>query len=317
MQEYQPMRPTRAVKRIDPNAYNALVDALSVIYWHKRPWARFLRGVLGDAPELLVGLDLEGDTTKRETAGRLVERLMAKERKYQALTISLMLTVARMESFPNLEQQEDRTEMVAKAKAAVAELRKWTSRQQVLIDEHGKYAAKLAKAAEEAGKSRAFSDSLAKLKAQFLAMFASTNPQARGKEFEGFINELFGLFDLEPRAAYSLEREQIDGSFSFETDDYILEARWWNEPIGRGHLDVFARKIERKGKNALGLFVSVNGFTQDALEEYSSGTPFITMDGMDCTIILDERVGLRDLLRRKKRHANDTGNCYFPASRMF
>lgn len=310
------MPPTHAVKRIDPNAYNALADALSVIYWNKRPWARFLRGVLGDAPELLAGLDLEGDTTKRETAGRLIEKLMANERKYQALTISLMLTVARMESFPNLEQQEDRAEMVAKAKAAVAELRKWTGRHQAIIDEHEKYAAELAKAAEEAGKSRAFSESLAQLKARFFAMHASTNPQARGKEFEGFINELFGLFDLEPRAAYSLEREQIDGSFSFETDDYIMEARWWKTPIGRDHLDVFAKKIERKGKNALGLYLSVNGFTQDALDEFSSATPFITMDGMDFTIILDERVGLRDLLRRKKRHANDTGNCYFPASRI-
>jgi hypothetical protein len=299
------MNPTKTAKKIDPNAYNALADALSVIYWNKRPWARFLRGVLEDAPELLAGLDLEGGTTKRETAGRLVEKLMANERRYQALTVSLMLAVARMESFPNLEQQEDRAEMLAKAKAAVAELRKWTGRHQAVIDEHEKYAAKLAKAAADAGKSRAFSESLAKLKAEFLALHASSNPQARGKEFERFINELFGLFDLEPRAAYSLEREQIDGSFSFETDDYIMEARWWNEPIGRGHLDVFARKIERKGKNALGLFISVSGFTQDALEEYCSATPFITMDGVDFTVILDERVELRDLLRRKKRHANE------------
>jgi hypothetical protein len=311
------MSPTRTAKKIDPNAYNALAEALSVIYWNKRPWARFLRGLLGDAPELLAGLDLEGETTKRETAGKLVEKLMANERKYQALTISLMLAVARMERFPNLEQQEDRAEKVARAEAAVSELRKWTGWHQAVVDEHEKYAADLARAAEEADKSRAFSESLAKLRDQFLTMHASTNPQARGKKFEDLINELFGLFDLEPRAAYSLEREQIDGSFSFETDDYIMEARWWNEPIGRGHLDVFARKIERKGKNALGLFISVNGYTQDALEEYSSSTPFITMDGMDFTIILEERVRLPDLLRRKKRHANDTGNCYFPASRMF
>lgn len=312
------MPPTHTVKRIDPNAYNALADALSVIYWNKPPWARFLRGALGDAaPELLAGLDLQGGTTKRETAGRLIEKLMANERKYQALTISLMLTVGRMESFPNLEQQPDgAAEKVAKAKAAVAELRRWTNQHQAIIDQHEKYAAELAKAAAEAGKSRAFSESLADLKTRFLLMHGSTDPQARGKEFEGFINELFGLFDLEPRAAYSLEREQIDGSFSFETDDYIMEARWWSEPVGRGHLDVFARKIERKGKNALGLFVSVNGFTKDALDEYNKSTPFVTMEGMDFIAVLDERVRLDDLLRRKKRHANDTGDCYFPASRM-
>jgi len=29
---------------------------------------------------------------------------------------------------------------------------------------------------------------------------------------------------LEPRLAYSLESEQIDGSVTFDTDDYIVEA---------------------------------------------------------------------------------------------
>jgi hypothetical protein len=242
---------------------------------------------------------------------------MANEPKYRGVAIALMLSVARMESFPNLAQQEGGEQMLATARAAVAELRKWTSRQQALIDEHEKYAEELARAADEAGRSRAFSESIAALKAQFFALHSRTDPQKRGKEFEGFINRLFGLFDLEPRAAYSIEREQIDGAFSFDTDDYVLEARWWKVPIGREHLDVFKAKIGRKGKNALGLYVSVNGFTQDALDEYSAATPFITMDGMDFTAILDERVRLDDLLRRKKRHANETGHCYFPASRMF
>lgn len=124
------------------------------------------------------------------------------------------------------------------------------------------------------------------------------------------------LRDDQPSAAYSLEREQIDGAFSFDTDDYILEARWWHEPIGRDHLDVFKAKIARKGKNALGLYISVSGFTKDALEEYSDSTPFITMDGMDIITVLDERVRLDELLKRKKRHANETGECYFPATAM-
>jgi hypothetical protein len=46
-------------------------------------------------------------------------------------------------------------------------------------------------------------------------MHNSDDPHSRGKDFEGFINWLFGLFDLEPRAAYSLDREQIDGAFRF------------------------------------------------------------------------------------------------------
>lgn len=304
-------------KRLDPRAYNALADALAVIYWHKKPWARYLRGVLRDVPEILSGLDFYGET-KRETAGRIVDRLMADEDSYQAVAIALMTSVAKMDTYPDLTGHEDSDQMVPRAEAAVAELRKWTNRHQEILDEHEQYARSIAKASEEASKNRAFSDSISKLKDQFLAMSQSTsNPQARGKALEVFLNQLFGLFDLEPRAAYSIEHEQIDGAFSFDTDDYILEARWWNKAIGRGHLDIFASKVERKGRNALGLYISINGFTQDALDQYSSSTPFITMDGMDLMAVLEERLRLDDLLRRKKRHMNETGHCYFPASEMF
>lgn len=80
-------------KKIDPRAYNALADALAVIYWNKKPWARYLRGVLRDVPEILSGLDFDGDT-KRETASLVIDRLMENETSYQAVTIALMLSVA-------------------------------------------------------------------------------------------------------------------------------------------------------------------------------------------------------------------------------
>jgi hypothetical protein len=305
----------QTTKRIDPNAYNALADALCVVVWNKQPFARLVRGLLRNAPELLARLDLMGDT-KRETAGRLVEMLMDREDRYQELTISLMLAIGRMEKFPNLEAQIDREEKIATAKAAVAELRKWTERHQAILDEHERYAAEVAKVAEEAARNRALSESLARLKAVFIEMHQSSDPHRRGKEFERFLNQLFGLFDLEPHAAYSLEREQIDGTFSFDTDDYILEAKWQKDPVSRAQLDIFAKQIERKGKNALGLYVSISNFSQDARDEYSSATPFITMDGADLFIVLDERIRLDYMLRRKKRHANDSGHCYFPASQM-
>jgi hypothetical protein len=302
-------------KRLDPRAYNALADALTVVYWNKQPWERYIRGVLQDVPEILARLSFS--TTKRETAGQLVNLLMQNEDRYQQVTIGLMLDVAKMDSFPNLARQQDSERMIAQAREAVAELRQWTKRHQEIVDEHEDYARNLAQASADAGKSRAFSESLAELKAGFLLMHGSTsNVQARGRALEEFINKLFRLFDLEPRAAYSLEHEQIDGSFSFETDDYVLEAKWWKDPMEREHLDVFAAKVRRKGKNALGLYLSINGFTKGALDVYSDSTPFITMDGGDIMAVLDERIRLDDMLRLKKRHMNETGSCFFPASQM-
>ncbi len=119
---------------------------------------------------------------------------------------------------------------------------------------------------------------------------------------------------MEPRLAYALGGQQIDGSLSFDTDDYIVEARWREDPVDRGDADIFAAKVRRKGKNALGLIVSVNGFTGAALEQYAEATPFIAVDGRDLFLVLDGRVRLDDLLRAKRRHANETGACYLPAT---
>ncbi|MFD8076229.1 restriction endonuclease [Streptomyces sp. NPDC059718] len=148
-------------------------------------------------------------------------------------------------------------------------------------------------------------------------MHSAADPHKRGTRFEGFINELFGLYDLEPRASYILEHEQIDGAYSFDTDHYVLEAKWWKEPIGRSLLDVFKTNIERKGKNTLGLYISMSSFTADALAVYSYSTPFITMDGLDFMAVLDQRIRLDDLMRHKKSHASQTGHCYLPVAEIF
>lgn len=140
--------------------------------------------------------------------------------------------------------------------------------------------------------------------------------QHRGREFEPFLNRLFGLFDLEPRLAYSLAHEQIDGAFTFDTDDYIVEAKWCKDRVSREQADAFDKKVERKGKNALGLIVSVNGFSSDAVIQYSQGTKFMTMDGPDLMAVLNGQIRLEDLLQRKRRHANETGECYFPVSKI-
>lgn len=308
------MQTTLKAQRIDPLAYNALAHALAVVYWYKKPLERFLRVALKDVPEIVARLDF--NAPKRETAGVLVDLLMANEARYQDVTISLMLNVAQMDAFPDLQKHEDATNLIAQAEAAVAEVKRWTERHQEIRDAYAEYAKTIAAEAAAGKRNRSFSEALGALRVKFLSLHAMTDARARGYALEGFLNELFRLFDLDPRAAYSLEHEQIDGSFSFETDDYILEAKWWKAAMDREHVDIFTAKLGRRGKLALGLYVSINGFSKGALDVYSDSTPFITMDGMDLMAVLDERVRLDDLLRQKKRHMNKTGSCYYPVSEM-
>lgn len=191
-------------KRIAPAGYLALADALAVIYWNKRPFESFLRNALRDYPELLVKLDF--GLYKRETTAQLVDLLAADERRYQELTLGLMLEVSAMESFPNLRSQTDAKELTARAVEAVAELREWTKKLQQLVTERAKVEEDRAKEATKAANRRLLAEKLDQLKTKFYELHAATNPQQRGRDFESWLNELFMIFDLLPRRGFVLAR---------------------------------------------------------------------------------------------------------------
>jgi hypothetical protein len=302
------------VKRLAPGAYQALREALPAVFWYRRSFENYMRLALRDHPELLAGLNF--NDIKRWVADELVDRLARHEDRYQQVTIQLMVEVASMERFPDLEKLADAEVRIADARKAVAELQRWTDRYSGALAEQEKIAAARAAAAQQVEAARRFSDEVEALREQFMDMFSMEDPHQRGYALQKFLDRLFELFDLEPRLAYKLEHEEIDGSFSFDTDDYIIEARWRKQGADPTDADRFAKKVERKGKNALGLFISITGFTSGVFEVYGRSTPFFAMDGQDLMCVLEQRVRLDDLLRQKKRHANETGSCFFSAQAM-
>jgi hypothetical protein len=63
------------------------------------------------------------------------------------------------------------------------------------------------------------------------------------------------------------------------------------------------------------LFVAIAGFESTAVTLHSQRrSPLILMDGADLYAVLDARVDLRDLLRRKIRHAAMTGDIFLMVS---
>jgi Restriction endonuclease len=299
-------QPKHGTKRIAPGAYDALVEALAAVFWNKVPFERFLRLTLRDHPEVLSGLTF--DSPKRQVASDLVMHLGENEERYQAVTLSLMLQLSTTDDFPNLRAQADRDGLIAVAMDAVAELRKWTTQYGDLAAAQEKLLAD--QEAERASQDhrRSVSGVLQELEKRFLAMHAESDHQQRGRTFEGLLNELFFLFDMNPRKSFVLADEQIDGAFTFSTDDYLLEAKWETTPASREAVDVLAQKVQRKGKNTLGLFVAVSGFSPPAVSAHSNcGTGLIFMDGTDLLSVLNGVIPLTDVLEAKRRHVSETG----------
>lgn len=304
------------MKRISVVAYQALRDALSKSFWYKKELKSFLKTALRDEPRLLSPLNFT--LTKREIADQLVDHLADSEDQYQLATIQLMQELASMIHYPDIEKldQKDRDLRLPQAREATAILRSIVAEYSQTLADQEELQSQIKRQAASMEQNRRFSDELASLQQLFNNMHSTHDAQARGYAFERLLNALFALYDMEPHLAYTTGADQIDGSIRFETDDYIIEARWRSEKASRDDGDVFNQKVRRRGKNALGMFVSVKGFASTFIDEFSKSTSFITMDGSDLFAVLDSRIRLDEVIRAKKRYANDTGSCYFPVSKL-
>lgn len=170
------------------------------------------------------------------------------------------------------------------------------------------------------GQAQAKQAKTADLKALHQA-FAQTfgtgmSPQARGKLFERFLRELFNRQSIKMGDHFSLKGEEIDGTFKFEGENYIVEAKWQEPSVSTGQLYHFAYKVDGK-MHGRGLFISVNGFSRDGIKAIVQGKQIqtILMDGEDLAHVLEERLTLESVLDYKIRAAQTRGDVYVCALR--
>lgn len=140
-----------------------------------------------------------------------------------------------------------------------------------------------------------------------LIRLSDIEPQTRGFAFEKFLKQLFDAHQLEAREPFRLTGEQIDGSFVFRDQTYLLEAKWENLKTGAAHLHTFHGKIEQKAAWTRGVFVSNSGFTEDGIIAFGRGKRLICIDGYDLHETLRREIPLQDMLDRKLRRAAETG----------
>ena len=295
-------------KRISAAAIQALKEALSLVYWYKSDLRSFLSQSLSD-PSVLSRLNW--DDYKRNIVATLIDHLTKKEEVYQQDLICLMTEVCGVTDFSHLKKLEDGNRKVTDATGAVEALRVQLKAHQDIQEAKHDAEERRQEAHARLMQVNEVRRQLDRLKSEFFKLVSSDNPQQRGFTVEKVIKSLFDLYDLDPKASFRITGEQIDGAFSFEGTDYLLEAKWQQKPVDVQDLDGLAGKLSRKLENTLGLFLSINGFSEDAVKTHSSGRRLvILMDGSDLTAVLEGRIDLIQLLLRKRRKAAETGNIY-------
>ena len=136
----------------------------------------------------------------------------------------------------------------------------------------------------------------------------------RGFAFERLLNKLF-LFDkLEPRTGFRPAGEQIDGSFYLDGRIYLLEAKWHAEPLPASTLYQFKGKVDGKLAGTIGIFISMSGYADDAVDALILGKALniVLLDWRDMDAAIVRGSGFKNVLKLKLRKAAEEGAIYYP-----
>jgi len=300
------------MKKFSTEALLALKEALIYIYWKRNDIKTFIYHTIEN--KIIVStIDFE-NSTKEESISILIDRMASRIDLYYDDLLSLFDAVLHFKDFNHLKKWEDSEIKIRNAKNAVEALRKQAAGYFQLQEEKEKTeqrrkAFELMQHEKEVSRAK-----LSQFKNSFMYI-VSLHTNERGFAFEAFLNDLFEYYELDPRRSFKIIGEQIDGAFTFENTDYIVEAKWQIDLINAGDLYKFAGKVSGKLKITLGLFISFNGFSNEALSVDAPGMKsMILMDGSDLMAVLEEKIDLTELLYRKRRHASETGNIYLRVS---
>jgi hypothetical protein len=297
------------MKSFSPEAILALKEALTHIYWKRKDIKTFVYHTI-ENKMIVTTIDFES-STKEESVSILIDRMVSRQDIYHDDLLRLFDAVLHFKDFSHLKKWEGAETKIANAKNSVEALRNHAKgffqlKEEQERSEERRIAYELMQHEKEVARAK-----VSNINNSFLNLVGLKNNNERGYAFEAFLNDLFEYYDLDPRRSFKIIGEQIDGAFTFENTDYIVEAKWQKELVNAGELYKFAGKISGKLKITLGLFISFNGYSGEALDVDAPGIKsMILMDGSDLMAVLDERIDLTELLYRKRRHASETGNIY-------
>lgn len=136
--------------------------------------------------------------------------------------------------------------------AAVEQLQDFAARMKPIIENNeANRITKLSKSATEQQQQAEASmiTAITTLKSEFSRITQMRNAQSRGYAFERFLVKLFQTFDIAIRGSYKINGEQIDGAFTLNNMDYLLEAKWQSRLIDATDITIFSAKVDNKLDN--------------------------------------------------------------------
>jgi hypothetical protein len=157
----------------------------------------------------------------------------------------------------------------------------------------------------------------ASLLALYERMAVADDPRRRGYVLQDLLNELLKVSGIPVVKSFIRNdgAEQIDGAFTFEGWHYLVECRWRERLADIRQLDGLKGQVDRSGKQTLGIFLSINGWSDNVIPmlKQNPEKSILLMNGFDLRAVLSGQISIRSLLQAKLASLNLEAEPYLSA----
>ena len=151
-----------------------------------------------------------------------------------------------------------------------------------------------------------------KAKQKLFALISMKSPQERGKALEGALNDLFTVFDIGIRSAFSLVGndgegtvEQIDGVVELDGHLHFVEMKWWGRAIGVAEVSQHLVRVYQRAE-ARAIIISASDFTAPAIATCRDALQqkvVILCSLQELVLALERQFDLKEFFRKKAQAA--------------
>ena len=284
--------------RVGVDERGLVIEAISALAYRKSDMVNFILNPAG-VPKRIYGPlvnkinDLTGRRmTKRQAAPLILDALEARD-DYSHIVEDIVKIAASWNKFELSDNEYEARAVKAKAQA--------------ILEKHQLFEVKEAARKDAARRKQERDRSMARKRELhlLLAMFdelalQEQNAQKRGYLLQDLLNRLFDAFEIPVHKSFVRNEgaEQIDGAFQIDGWHYLTECRWRRKPSNTRDLDGLTGQISRSGRQTMGLFLSINGWSENVprLLKQNTQKAIILIQGYDLRAILSEEVDLREYI---------------------
>ena len=303
---------------IGVDGHRLIIEIISTLVHVKATMEEMILKPAGVPPESYKDLLYKRDETagytlsKRQIAPLILERIQKRDDSNIILR-SIIEIAAHWNSFHLAKDEYQARATVQKARVFLGDLEIMEAREA----EQRNRARKEAIARMEKEQAEIVRKQSELLLMMFDDLARSDDPHQRGFLLQDLLTRLFDIHQISIQKSFQRNEgaEQIDGGFTLEGWHYLVECRWRKKLADIRELDGFSGQVVRSGKQAMGLFLSVNGWSEHVPQmlKQNQEKSIILMDGYDLRCVLSGSIDLKNFLLEKASKLTFQAEPYYGA----